>query len=80
MVTEIKVISRYMYVEKYEEKPKTSVYHVYSVSDDVFLGEVKWWGPWRQYCFFPEEATIYSVGCMEDIVKFVKVLMEERKK
>ena len=35
-----------------------------------FLGGVKWWGGWRRYCFFPEQATIFEKDCLRDIADF----------
>lgn len=42
------------------------------------LGEIKWYGPWRQYVFFPEEATIWNDRCLEDVQEVIKALMAER--
>ncbi len=66
--------------EVIEEKPKTKVYSVTKTHGGDFLGTVKWWGAWRQYCFFPDPDTLYSDGCLQAIVDFIKQLMGERKK
>lgn len=42
------------------------------------LGIVKWYAPWRQYCYFPTNDTIYNGSCLEDIKYFMKQLMETR--
>jgi hypothetical protein len=34
-------------------KAKTKVWKVLAKESDVLLGVVKWYGPWRQYSFFP---------------------------
>lgn len=31
------------------------------------LGIIAWYPSWRQYCFFPKEATIFNPECMETI-------------
>ena len=36
------------------------------------LGVVKWFGRWRQYCFFPGNDTIFNPGCMDDIATFCR--------
>ena len=36
----------------------------------LFLGGIKWWGGWRKYCFFPEQATIFEKDCLRDIADF----------
>ena len=38
------------------------------------LGEIKWHGAWRQYCYFPLVQAVYSVGCLNDIADFLKQL------
>ena len=39
------------------------------------LGQIKWYGAWRKYCFFPQNGTIatYTVfewDCLRDIAQF----------
>ena len=50
------------------------------------IGIVKWYAPWRQYCFFLNEerslacyGVVLSAGCMENIAEFCKSLMAERR-
>jgi len=62
---------------KTEDKPKTSVFEVYTKHKDI-LGEIKWFAQWRQYCFFPEDDCVFSKGCMEDINSFMDLLKMER--
>lgn len=62
---------KYIYFLKVADKPKTSVWHCRSQSSNALLGEVKWYGPWRQYCFFPEANTVFNVTCHEDINNFI---------
>ena len=63
-----------------EEKQKTKVYAVQSRSDGDILGEIKWYFGWRQYVFFPADDTIWSRGCLQEIVSFIQKLMDERNK
>ncbi len=58
---------------------KTEVWFVLSKSQGALLGTIKWWSGWRQYCFFPEQNTLFNPGCMADISTKIKELMEERK-
>ena len=71
---------KYIYFEETEKKTKTSIYGCLSKKNGGPLGVVKWYGPWRQYCFFPDSLTIFNKGCMEDINDFITQLMDERKK
>lgn len=43
------------------------------------LGEIKWFGRWRQYAFFPEEQTIWNPECLNDINQCIQNLDIERK-
>lgn len=50
---------------------KTSVYECWNNLGDTLLGVVKWYFPWRQYCFYPEGDTILAKSCLVDISYFV---------
>jgi hypothetical protein len=58
---------------------KTKRWNCFNKKHRTYLGEVKWHPRWRQYCFYPDGGTIFSAGCMADIIHFVKQLMEEHK-
>lgn len=58
---------------------KTEVWRMDSGKDGVQLGEIRWFGRWRQYCFFPTSETVFSKGCLGDIRDFIKGRMEYRK-
>ena len=60
-------------------KKDTQTWFCISNKYEYFLGVIKWFPKWRQYCFFPEEETVFSIGCMNDIVDFINQLNEERK-
>ena len=61
---------------------KTKTFDCYSNSLDE-LGTVKWYSPWRQYCFFTMvsdiDRTIFSAGCLHDIIDFINHLHAERR-
>ena len=70
---------QYIRMEELKKKPKTSVYGVFSNSSGDYLGSIEWWNGWRQYCFLPKDETVFSTGCMLDIIDFINRLKEERK-
>lgn len=43
------------------------------------IGIIKWYGPFRQYSFFPNPNTVYERQCLLDITKFIHHLMLQRK-
>ncbi len=53
------------------ESGKTLIYAVVAKGNFTSLGLIKWYGPWRQYCFFPAGPAVYSGGCLEDIQDFM---------
>ena len=51
-------------------KPKTKVWSCRQLGGDLELGQVSWWAPWRQYCYFPGPS-VYSAGCLRNIASFI---------
>lgn len=56
---------------------KTKTYNV--ISGSATLGQIKWFSPWRRYCFFPYEGTLFDPNCLEEIKVKLQMLMVERK-
>ena len=71
-------MSEYMDFRLIEKKPKTNVYSVDSKSGGYQLGIVKWYGPWRQYCFVKDDL-IFSAGCLRDLATFIESQRERGK-
>ena len=72
--------SKYLSFELIPNNRKTQTYGVRNKHDGYFLGEIKWNGRWRQYCFYPREDCVWSAGCLEDVVSLLKELMDEWRK
>lgn len=70
---------RYTYVYFYlqAQTSKTKVWRCRNNKNQNLLGTVKWFSRWRQYCFFPETNTIFSIGCMKDIMYFIEQVKED---
>lgn len=59
---------------------KTKVFLVYNKENtETPIGEIKWYGAFRKYSFFPQPHTVYESVCMQDITNFLDELMEERR-
>lgn len=54
-----------------ERGRKTRRYHVRNASSGDVIGVIKWYGAWRQYCFFPSAVTVWSSGCLRDVHNFI---------
>lgn len=72
-------MSKYLIFKLFEQKEKTQHWLVQSKLHGSLLGEIKWWGPWRQYVFFPQPETLFNPECMKDICQFIEELMARRK-
>ena len=44
------------------------------------LGEIRWFGRWRQYTFFPYPDSVFNNECLRDIAEFLDELMAARRK
>ena len=59
------------------EKRKTNIYEVWTKNEDdsmgsIKLGEIRWFGRFRKYSFYPANDTIYEEVCMQEITDFLK--------
>lgn len=53
-------------------KVKTKIWECRNNKGRHELGVVKWYAPWRQYCFMPVDSlTVFNGGCLSDIVDFL---------
>lgn len=70
--------SQYLQIREVPTQSKTKKWEIFSKSSGAHLGTIKWFGAWRQYCFFPERHTIWNTGCLEDVNKFIAAHKNER--
>ncbi len=59
---------------------KADIYSCVNQSSGVKIGEVRWYSHWRRYCYLPNSETVYSAGCLNDLVLFICGLMCDRMK
>ena len=75
----MKTTSKWVDFYEIEMKGKiTKTFQVATKNGDG-IGRIKWFSNWRQYCFFPDENTLYNSECMKDVSEFIDGLMQERK-
>lgn len=58
---------------------KTSILLVQSVTHGNILGEIRWYGAWRQYAFWPRAGTIWNTQCLRDVNERIEALMAARR-
>lgn len=56
------------------EGRKTPIITIRSKLHGVVLGEIKWYGRWRQHAFFPAPGTIWNPDCLSEITDYIKSL------
>jgi hypothetical protein len=61
------------------EGRKTPIYEIHGKRSGTLLGMIKWYGPWRQFCFYPEPQTLFNRGCLEDILVVTTFLNAQRR-
>ena len=61
-----------------DRKPKTLVIHVINTNNQ-FLGQIGWYGAWRQYVYESEDGIIYNNQCLKDIAGVCTRLNNEHK-
>ena len=65
---------QYFYiVESYIEKRKTPILDILVEDEDgpFLLGEIKWFGAWRKFCFYPSSDTVWDNKCLQELVNFL---------
>lgn len=69
---------RLLFEEYANPGKKTKVWRV--ILNNMLLGRIGWWSPWRRYTFFPEPRTLFDASCMQQLVVFITNQMYLRKK
>jgi hypothetical protein len=59
---------------------KTRRWNVTSREGGGLIGAVQWHAPWRKYCFFPRDQTVFEEDCLRDIAKFIEAATLEHKR
>lgn len=57
---------------------KTQRFEVTSESSGACLGVIKWFGAWRQYCFYPSEETIWNQDCLTAVTGVLDKLNQRK--
>jgi hypothetical protein len=75
---ELVVKTRYQYIhfEVKRELTKIKIWSCRNNSTRSELGEVKWYAPWKQYCFYHRVGipSVFSADCLRDVADFIERL------
>ena len=72
------VVTKYMTFHLISQTQKTQKWAIFNNQSDYLLGEIAWYGPWRQYCFYPEAGSVFNNGCLTTILGFIARLKANR--
>ena len=73
-------MAKYLFFEELKTDTKTKRFNVKNKLSNDLLGCIKWYAPWRKYCFFILSSDlIFDAYCLNDISDFINGLMAERK-
>lgn len=72
--------TKYKYIHFVETRllSQTSIYECRNNKSGETIAKIKWYSVWVQYCFFPEQFSVYNLGCLNDIANFMEQLKELR--
>ena len=74
----IEKIHTFEYIEIWqnpqEGKRKTRDYLVVNRKSNIIIAFIDYESGWRQHVLKPQPETIWSAGCLEDVIKFMKEL------
>jgi hypothetical protein len=78
--TEVGAVSHLRFDEILPVSTRTKQWVVLSASSRQSLGEIRWWSPWRRYCFYATVAgAIFDAECLMELRAFLQARMQERK-
>ena len=62
-----------------DPKRKTTIWDVRSGEQQVLLGQIRWYAPWRRYCYSPAGPQWMDAACLTEAVAFLTKQMDARK-
>lgn len=63
---------RFNFTGETSKSGKTHIWNVTAKADGFNLGQVRWFGRWRKYSFFPSPDCVFEEVCLGDIAEFIK--------
>lgn len=57
----------------------TNIWHVMPLAGGNRIGQVRWYGPWRKYTFWPEPNCVFEEQCLRDIAAFCETQTKDHR-
>jgi len=75
----MKTENKYIRIIEMVHFGKTKRFDIMNKTGTYPIAEIRWYGNWRQYCFFPYDI-VFNSECLELIVDFLKEINIEHRK
>jgi len=72
-------MSEFINIIEQAPSEKTKRFLIQSKNGNATLGYIRWYAPWRKYCYYSIAGGIFDVACMLEIVSFINKLTLERR-
>ena len=72
--------TRWLTIQEAHFTGKTYIWHVFATEGGERLGQIKWFGRWRKYCFFALDHTVFEQDCLRDLADFIEARTKEHRK
>ncbi len=76
----MKTKNKWIEIVEIPHEGKTKSFNIINKSDDDTIGEIYWYSSWRQYCFYSYGNMIFSSGCLDFIIDFLKEINTKHRK
>ena len=67
----INIGNKFIHIENLEPRNGKLAYTVVNSKSGQRIGTVEWYRYWGRYVLIPLQDTVWDVGCMESIIKFI---------
>jgi hypothetical protein len=66
-------IDNYLRFEPFSDSGNHTSWSV--IYNESYLGQIRWYHPWRRYCLFPRSGAQFDLPCLKEIVSKIGQLM-----
>lgn len=64
-------LGEYLRAEQLDSPGTTEIWAIHSARHGDVLGQIRWFGRWRQYVFYPVDGALFNAQCLRDIASFL---------
>ena len=75
----MKTENQYIKIVETKGARKTRCFDIWNKKADYIVGEIYWYGAWRQYCLLALEGMVFNNTCLELIINFLNDINEKHR-